>query len=173
MAPPVFFYNWRQKFSKSEALACLVIALQRGIEKTANYVGKPVQKTVISSIVWRKTSSENCYFQHCMLRKPVRSVPLLWTRNTSDTENKAYNGENISIAVSLEAVLLECYQTSINPYAKLPYYHFWILCGKTNTVFTYPNFIRRQGFSCVVTCSSNINIFRFRFLIKIWKVHKT
>ena len=36
-------------------------------EKTGQYVGELVQKTVICSILCRKTSSENCYFQHCML----------------------------------------------------------------------------------------------------------
>ena len=59
-------------------------------EKIAQYIGELVQKTVISSILCRKTSTENC---HSMLRKPVRSFPLLLIRNTSDSENKAYNGE--------------------------------------------------------------------------------
>ena len=53
------------------------------------------QKTVISSIVCRKTSAENCYFQHSMLRKPVRKFPRLLTRKISSIVNKAYNGEKI------------------------------------------------------------------------------
>ena len=49
-----FLNNWRQKFSKSGALASLVIALLRGrIERKQN------------SIVCQKTS----YFLHSMLRK--------------------------------------------------------------------------------------------------------
>ena len=51
------------------------------------------EKTVISSIVCWKTSTENHYFQHSMLRKPVRKFPLLLTRKTSSIVNKAYNGE--------------------------------------------------------------------------------
>ena len=44
-------------------------------------------------------SENNRYFQHSMsenqFRKPVRKLPQLWTRNESNTENKAYNGKNI------------------------------------------------------------------------------
>ena len=48
----IFFYNWRQKFSKSEALASLVIVLQRGmIEKTSYFRHSMPRKPAIFSIV--------------------------------------------------------------------------------------------------------------------------
>ena len=94
-----FFSNWRQKFSKSEALASLVIVLQRGMIEKTSYFRHQMQKTsyfqhsmsknqLFSAQYAQKTSSEN-------LRKPIRKFPLLHSQNVSNSEIKAYNGENL------------------------------------------------------------------------------
>ena len=66
-------------------MPCNCATARKDREKTA----KLVQKTVISSIVCQKTSTENRGFLHSILRKPVRKIPGLFTRNVPKTENKA------------------------------------------------------------------------------------
>ena len=54
----------------------------------------------------------------------MRSVPLLWTRNTSDTENKAYNGEMVFSTIKCRIELgtlfsLLCNLVCVNAFATL------------------------------------------------------
>ena len=69
-----FFNNWRQNsLSLTEALACLVIALQRGmIERKQHSRLENQFRKLISSIVCQKTSSENRCFRYSMLENQFR-----------------------------------------------------------------------------------------------------